>query len=58
MPRIKGATTEFRKMEGITFNPEQRVLYLALSEINKGMDDTAPARRRTSAAPTRSGVAT
>ncbi len=36
----KGATTEFRKMEGITFNPEMRVLYLAMSEINKGMLDS------------------
>lgn len=34
---LKGATTEWRKMEGITFNPERRTLYLALSEINNGM---------------------
>ena len=34
---LKGATTEWRKMEGITFNPERQTLYLALSEINNGM---------------------
>jgi secreted PhoX family phosphatase len=40
---LMGATTEFRKMEGITFNPEQRVLYLAMSEVNKGMLDSTTA---------------
>jgi secreted PhoX family phosphatase len=34
-----GGTTEFRKMEGITFNPETRTMYLALSEIGNGMLD-------------------
>lgn len=34
---LKGATTEFRKVEGFTFNPERRTAYIALSEINKGM---------------------
>ncbi len=38
---LKGGTTEFRKMEGITYNPENRVLYLALSEINSGMRGAA-----------------
>lgn len=32
-----GATTEFRKMEGITFNPEKGVMYLAMSEVAKAM---------------------
>ena len=32
-----GATTEWRKMEGITFNPETNQLYLAMSEISKAM---------------------
>jgi uncharacterized protein len=33
----KGATTEFRKEEGITFNPDNNVLYVAMSEVAKGM---------------------
>lgn len=36
---LKGATTEFRKMEGITFNPEHNLIYLAMSSIGKGMED-------------------
>ncbi len=32
-----GATTEFRKEEGITFNPDNNVLYVAMSEVSKGM---------------------
>ena len=34
---LKGATTEFRKVEGFTYNPERRTAYIAMSEINKGM---------------------
>jgi len=34
-----GATTEFRKMEGITHDPAKNVMYLALSEIGNGMLD-------------------
>ena len=34
---MKGATTEFRKMEGITHNPDTGVLYLAMSEVAKAM---------------------
>ncbi len=34
-----GATTEFRKMEGSTYNPDKNSLYLAMSEISKGMTD-------------------
>jgi uncharacterized protein len=36
---MKGATTEFRKMEGLAFNPEKPALYLAMSEVSKGMTD-------------------
>jgi hypothetical protein len=32
-----GATSEFRKMEGITFNPAGN-LYLAMSEVTRGME--------------------
>ncbi|MGE4268646.1 MAG: alkaline phosphatase PhoX, partial [Deferribacterales bacterium] len=34
-----GGTTEFRKMEGITFNAETKIMFLALSEIGNGMLD-------------------
>ena len=34
-----GATTEFRKMEGITYDAKRGKLYLAMSEVNKGMLD-------------------
>ena len=36
---MEGGTTEFRKMEGITFNPETMQLYLAMSEVDRGMLD-------------------
>ena len=36
---IKNATTEFRKMEGITYNPETNQLYIAISQIAKGMEN-------------------
>jgi len=36
---IKGATTEFRKMEGISFNKEGNTLYLGMSAIARGMED-------------------
>jgi hypothetical protein len=36
-----GATTEFRKTEGITFNPSAGRLYVAFSELNHGMIDDA-----------------
>jgi len=35
----RGATTEFNKEEGITYNPDQRQLYIAMSQIEKGMED-------------------
>lgn len=34
-----GATTEFRKMEGLAFDPEGKRLFLAMSEVEKGMED-------------------
>ncbi|WP_428026484.1 PhoX family protein [Arcobacter sp.] len=38
---IKGATTEFRKMEGITYNSNDNILYLSMSAIAYGMEDSA-----------------
>ncbi len=34
-----GATTEFRKEEGITFDPDNMKLYVAMSEVTRGMED-------------------
>ena len=34
-----GATTELRKEEGITFDPDSMTLYVAMSEVRKGMAD-------------------
>lgn len=34
-----GATTEFRKTEGITYNPANHRLYVAFSDVNQGMVD-------------------
>lgn len=36
---MMGATTEFRKMEGSTYDPDNHALYLAMSEVSKGMED-------------------
>lgn len=36
---FKGATTEMRKEEGVTFDPDGKKLYVAYSEINSGMED-------------------
>jgi hypothetical protein len=36
---ILGATTELRKEEGVTYDPDGKVLYVAMSEINRGMED-------------------
>ncbi|HEY0464283.1 MAG TPA: hypothetical protein VGC79_08745, partial [Polyangiaceae bacterium] len=41
-----GATTEFRKNEGITFNPESSRLYVAYSEINNGALDNDQVSKR------------
>jgi len=38
---LKGATTELRKEEGITYDPVHHKLYIAMSEINKGMLDNS-----------------
>ena len=36
---MKGATTELRKEEGITFDAERSILYVAMSQVAKGMED-------------------
>ncbi len=36
---MKGATTEFSKMEGITHNPQKKEMYMAMSRTEKGMED-------------------
>ncbi|MCW8838618.1 MAG: DUF839 domain-containing protein, partial [Thiovulaceae bacterium] len=36
---LKGATTEFRKEEGITFSPEHGKLFVAMSAVAYGMED-------------------
>ncbi len=36
---MMGATTEFRKEEGITFNAKDNKLYVAMSEVARGMED-------------------
>ena len=38
---IKGATTEIRKEEGLTYDPDHHKLYVAISEISNGMEDAA-----------------
>ncbi|MCO6185120.1 PhoX family phosphatase [Rhizobium sp. L1K21] len=36
---MHGATTEFRKMEGLAFDPDGKRLFLAMSEVERGMED-------------------
>ena len=36
---MMGASTEFRKMEGIAYNPDKNSVYVAMSEVAKGMVD-------------------
>lgn len=36
---LKGATTEFRKKEGVTFDKKRNDLYIAISRIQYGMED-------------------
>ncbi len=36
-----GATTEFRKMEGATFDGDSGKLYIAMSEVSKGMENNS-----------------
>ncbi|WP_226664240.1 PhoX family protein [Microbulbifer aggregans] len=38
---LMGASTEFRKEEGVTFDPAGSRLYVAMSEVRKGMTDGA-----------------
>jgi hypothetical protein len=38
---IKGATTEFRKEEGITFDKNSGKLYVSMSEVKKGMENNS-----------------
>ncbi len=38
---MKGATTEFRKEEGIALDPASKTLFVAMSEVNSGMEDSA-----------------
>ncbi len=42
---LRGATTEFNKMEGVTVNEKDKKVYIAISRIRKGMTKTpgAPA---------------
>jgi len=35
---MKGATTELRKEEGISYDPVRKKLYVAMSEVSKGME--------------------
>lgn len=36
---MMGATTEFRKEEGITYDPNSNSLFIAMSEVARGMED-------------------
>ncbi|MFA3790895.1 PhoX family phosphatase [Aliiglaciecola sp. SL4] len=36
---LMGATTEFRKEEGVTFAPDRNKVYVAMSQVGKGMSD-------------------
>jgi uncharacterized protein len=36
-----GATTEFRKEEGIAFDPASKTMFVAMSEVGNGMEDNA-----------------
>ncbi len=40
MAALLGATTEFRKEEGIAFNARDQKLYIAMSEISSGMESS------------------
>jgi uncharacterized protein len=41
-----GATTEFRKLEGITYNEAGHRLYVSFSELNGGTEDAEPDKDR------------
>ena len=36
-----GGTTEFNKWEGITYDPQNKHMYSAMSSITNGMEDNA-----------------
>jgi len=36
---IKGATSEFSKMEGITYNPQRNELYMSIGRLDYGMEN-------------------
>ena len=36
---MKGATTEFTKLEGLTYDPHRNQMYAAVSDIKNGMED-------------------
>jgi secreted PhoX family phosphatase len=36
---MQGVTTEFRKMEGLSFDPDAGLVYMAISEAARGMED-------------------
>ena len=38
---MMGATTEYRKEEGIAFDPATKSLFVAMSEVNSGMENAA-----------------
>lgn len=40
---VLGATTEMRKEEGVTFDPDGKKLYVSYSEVNSGMEDNKKA---------------
>ncbi len=43
---LRGATTEFRKMEGLAYDPATRRLFVAMSLIDRGMEDRRKQGRR------------
>lgn len=36
---MRGAATEWTKMEGVTFDPVRNEIYMAISDVKKGMED-------------------
>ena len=42
---MQGGTTEFRKMEGITYDSDRHRLYIGMSEVDRGMLDYSRAGR-------------
>jgi secreted PhoX family phosphatase len=44
---MKGATTEFRKEEGIALDPATNTLFVAMSEVNSGMENAAKGGKAT-----------